>query len=366
MFKRAFIAATTIAALTLGITSTATATPQQTGTSAHAITASAHTAALATAKKSVTVKKTTTANLHMRASATTKSRSVTVIPKGKTVTVTGKAKGKWHPVSYNGKKGWASGTYLKPAKTVTSKPATSSTAKKPASTPTSSTPNLTINSFTNATVSAGKSKSYTPTYKYTGSVKVNSKLISAYNSRGQKVAASFGSIHLSPGRYTIKATVTYQPKTGSTWGKARTASKTSTVTVSQPTAKWMAPHRAHLDKLGGKSIPLIEFNGWCSGVKVSGCANTDGYIMINKSLDSLSKSRQQWVVTHEYAHQKQFAVWSKLNKSATYKRLFGSNPEFLANCMASQRGYTNHGDNKRCTKERLTYSANVWKGVVKN
>jgi D-alanyl-D-alanine carboxypeptidase len=53
----------------------------------------------------------TTANLNMRSGAGTKYKVITVIPKGKQVTLLSKH-GSWHKVSYSGKKGYVSSQYL--------------------------------------------------------------------------------------------------------------------------------------------------------------------------------------------------------------------------------------------------------------
>lgn len=58
----------------------------------------------------------TTANLNMRSGPSTGYASVTVIPKGATVTLL-EVKGDWKKVSYNGKTGWSSGKYLSAAST---------------------------------------------------------------------------------------------------------------------------------------------------------------------------------------------------------------------------------------------------------
>lgn len=131
---------------------------------------------------------------------------------------------------------------------------------------------------------------------------------------------------------------------------------------------WVRTARKYLDAVGGKDVRVKDFNGRCGSSKrtVAACSYSDGSIGIHKSFNSMSTSRQRWAMTHEYAHQKQFAVWSRLMKSPTYKSLFKSDLELLANCMASQRGYTNHGVHRLCTPARLKYSANIWKGVVKD
>lgn len=64
--------------------------------------------------------KVTTSNLHLRAKANANSRSLKVVPKNTKLTIQ-KVSGKWHQVSYKGKKGWVSGKFLKTAPVVKKK-----------------------------------------------------------------------------------------------------------------------------------------------------------------------------------------------------------------------------------------------------
>ena len=84
----------------------------------------------------------TTANLYLRSKASTSSSSYLLIPKGKVVTATAKS-GNWYKVSYGGKTGWVSGTYLKAYNTTTATSltyyATTGTSKLYKSASTSST-----------------------------------------------------------------------------------------------------------------------------------------------------------------------------------------------------------------------------------
>ncbi len=62
------------------------------------------------------VKYETNANLNLRSSASTKGSILTTIPKGKSVTYVSK-NGSWFKVTYGGKTGWVSSSYLKAAST---------------------------------------------------------------------------------------------------------------------------------------------------------------------------------------------------------------------------------------------------------
>ena len=62
--------------------------------------------------EAATVKYATTANLNMRSGASTKHKVLTVIPKGKQVTLISKH-GTWYKISYASKTGYVSSQFLK-------------------------------------------------------------------------------------------------------------------------------------------------------------------------------------------------------------------------------------------------------------
>ncbi len=88
---------------------------QNSGGSAPVITAPAPAVPAPVPPAAVTTMKTT-ANLNMRTGPSTSYASVSVIPKGATVTLL-ESRGDWKKVSYNGKTGWSSGRYLTAAST---------------------------------------------------------------------------------------------------------------------------------------------------------------------------------------------------------------------------------------------------------
>jgi len=63
-------------------------------------------------EKSLKSKKATV-NLHLRSGASANNKSLKIIPKGGSVTLTGKTSGKWVQVKYGSTTGWAHGDYLK-------------------------------------------------------------------------------------------------------------------------------------------------------------------------------------------------------------------------------------------------------------
>lgn len=127
---------------------------------------------------------------------------------------------------------------------------------------------------------------------------------------------------------------------------------------------WFAEMRSRLNNVGGGHVKLFEFNGSCGGVQSPACAYQFEGIGVNPSIMGLSDARKNWAMVHELAHMYQYNVWSTLVNSASYQNLFGGNIELLANCMASAKGYTNHGHNSQCTAERLDYGRSIWAGIV--
>ena len=74
--------------------------------------------------EAATVKYATTANLNMRSGASTKHKVLTVIPKGKQVTLISKH-GTWYKINYSSKTGYVSSQFLKQVTTITPKPSES-------------------------------------------------------------------------------------------------------------------------------------------------------------------------------------------------------------------------------------------------
>lgn len=126
---------------------------------------------------------------------------------------------------------------------------------------------------------------------------------------------------------------------------------------------WFADMRQRLNNAGGGHVALVEYDGQCGGVWAVACASP-GVIKVNSGIASWSNSRKNWAMVHEYAHQFYFNMHGSITGSAGYRQLFGSNPELLANCMASARGYTDHGHNGQCYGDRLSWAAAIWGGNV--
>ncbi|MBO1005103.1 D-alanyl-D-alanine carboxypeptidase family protein [Pseudogracilibacillus auburnensis] len=96
----------------------------------------------ATVVEAATVKYATTANLNLRSGASAKHKVLTVIPKGKQVTLISKH-GTWFKVSYSGKTGYVSSTFLKQVTSNTPKPPVPS--KQPANQTTKYTTTTSLN-----------------------------------------------------------------------------------------------------------------------------------------------------------------------------------------------------------------------------
>lgn len=118
--------------------------------------------------------------------------------------------------------------------------------------------------------------------------------------------------------------------------------------------------RAALDRVGGAGVGLYESSS-CAGGTAAACANSDGYIKYRADVVGWSDERVNWAMAHELAHIHQFQVWGALDSSSEYQRLFGGDPEFLANCMAVVRGFP--GD-VGCDADQQVWASGIWVGVV--
>ena len=127
---------------------------------------------------------------------------------------------------------------------------------------------------------------------------------------------------------------------------------------------WFSDLRNRLNGLGGGWVNLVEFDGQCGGTRAAACSYSNGTIAVNSQIAGWSNSRKGWVMAHEFAHQIHFGMWNAVNNSAGYKQLFGSSPELLANCMASARGFTDHGHNGQCYGDRLNWARSLWGGQI--
>ncbi|MGW8482020.1 hypothetical protein ACWGJP_02705 [Microbacterium sp. NPDC055903] len=119
--------------------------------------------------------------------------------------------------------------------------------------------------------------------------------------------------------------------------------------------------RAALDRVGGAGIGLYE-SGSCAGGSAPACANSDGYIKYRADVADWDEGALNWAMAHELAHIHQFRVWGALTASGSYQRLFGSDPEFLANCMAVVRGCPG---SVGCDAQQQAWASGVWVGVVR-
>ncbi|MGF6824716.1 hypothetical protein M2317_003649 [Microbacterium sp. ZKA21] len=119
--------------------------------------------------------------------------------------------------------------------------------------------------------------------------------------------------------------------------------------------------RAALDLVGGGDVGLEESSS-CAGGTAAACANSNGYIKYRSDVATWSDDRLNWAMAHELAHIHQFQVWGALNDSDGYHRLFGGDPEFLANCMALVRGYAGAVG---CDADQQAWASAIWVGAVR-
>ncbi|WP_143015821.1 hypothetical protein [Microbacterium sp. 77mftsu3.1] len=136
---------------------------------------------------------------------------------------------------------------------------------------------------------------------------------------------------------------------------------------------WFKDLRKRLNAVGGSHIPIETFNGTCGKAKgKTGCAwgtydKHNGKIAFAAGAAKYDAKTKNWLVTHELAHMYQFANWTKMTKSATYKKVFKSDVERAANCMAQVRGYAYPQKSyKPCgNKTGELFAKELWKNTVK-
>jgi len=118
--------------------------------------------------------------------------------------------------------------------------------------------------------------------------------------------------------------------------------------------------RAALDRVGGAGVGLYESSS-CAGGSAPACANSNGYIKYRADVADWDEGRLNWAMAHELAHIYQFRVWGSLTSSSAYDSMFGSDPEFLANCMAVVRGYPG---SVGCDGDQQAWASGIWVGAV--
>jgi len=126
---------------------------------------------------------------------------------------------------------------------------------------------------------------------------------------------------------------------------------------------WFTEMRKIMNRVGGKHVKLVKFDGKCGKKKAEACtfySGTKSEVAVAKRISKWSKSRKVWAMTHELAHTYQVKILPKLKKSKNFKKMFRGNLELLANCMASAKGATNHGH--YCSKKMVKAAKKVWKG----
>ncbi len=117
----------------------------------------------------------------------------------------------------------------------------------------------------------------------------------------------------------------------------------------QPQYKgWLRHFRLTIDKYAGKHIEIRHDSYAACGSVACGSIST---IWLNKSLASKSRAYQNWVIFHEIAHVKQFAVGiDKVRAHKKFKFLYRGDIELMANCMAQGMGKTQGVLRLRCSR----------------
>lgn len=159
----------------------------------------------------------------------------------------------------------------------------------------------------------------------------------------------------SPQTATYAATA----KGGAFVGGTGAIRATAATTTCQAVPGWITQLRAILDNVGGAHVGLAQAGP--NNCSADACSNSNGTIYVRPPLANYSVAGKYWAMTHELAHQYQFAVWNNLMNSRGYSNLFGRDIEYLANCMAAERG---HGGGTVCSKAQLNYAASIWAGRV--
>lgn len=134
---------------------------------------------------------------------------------------------------------------------------------------------------------------------------------------------------------------------------------------SQPEVDWFTQMRQILNDVGGGDIPLEVYDGNCGDVVAVACTKFTGVIQVSGSISGWSYSRKVWAMRHELAHIYQIRVWDQIMNSPTYKSMFGSYIELLANCMAAAKG-SPIGGSMSCSNDQVNWANNIWYGNVVN
>lgn len=131
----------------------------------------------------------------------------------------------------------------------------------------------------------------------------------------------------------------------------------------RPQQSWFDQMRQILNDVGGSDVTLEIYDGKCGDVTAEACTKFNGVIQVSENISGWSYSWKVWAMRHELAHVYQLKVWDQIMNSPTYKNMFGSYIELLANCMAAGRGSPLTG-NMACTDEQVRWADNIWYGRV--
>lgn len=121
--------------------------------------------------------------------------------------------------------------------------------------------------------------------------------------------------------------------------------------------------RQALNDVGGSWVSLGAADVVCSVDWAAACAHYGGYIEVDTQY--LGNDYNWWypIMLHEYAHQVQFIHYDKYRNASGYHNLFGSDVEWLTDCMAMSvmPNYTS-GYGYSCSQEQLNYAHGGWSG----
>lgn len=196
-----------------------------------------------------------------------------------------------------------------------------------------------------------------------GKVDTATHLASALSTQQTVLAEKVNPATVTAASATIQAITAKVGSEVATWGAIQAAQSSGPGGPAWSTSgpDGYARVRAALDRVGGGGVGLYESSS-CAGGSAPACANSNGYIKYRADIANWGEGRLNWAMAHELAHIYQFRVWGALTSSSAYGSMFGSDPEFLANCMAVVRGYPG---SVGCNGDQQAWASGIWVGAVR-
>jgi len=121
---------------------------------------------------------------------------------------------------------------------------------------------------------------------------------------------------------------------------------------------WLDDLTNILNSVGGSKYTLVKYDGKCDTSKGDTCSMKNGTIKVAKKVSKASHADQVFLMTYEVAHQRQFAVAERLNKSEEFAELFDKDMDKLATCMAVVNGAKS---SEKFTTDQMNFAKTVWK-----